>query len=450
MSDATIFALSTAPVRAAVAIIRLSGGDCGAALGALGVTDVPPPRQAALRRLHAPESGALLDEALLLRFQAPHSFTGEDMLELHVHGGLAVTQSILAALSSIDGLRMAEAGEFTRRAVVNGKMDLTAAEAIADLIDAEGGAQQARALDQLRGQLKDQAEAWRTQLKTMLAHLEADLEFADEDLPGGLGQTALEGLPALRDGLAAHVGDKRGLRLRDGVRVAFLGAPNAGKSSILNMLAGREAAIVSARAGTTRDAIEVAMVLDGVPVTLVDTAGLRAAGDDIEREGVRRAEQAAEQADIVVLVSAPDAALPSGDMKQRLAAADLRLANKSDIEPNATSDKNPKGALAAKDGSCDIALSAKTGDGAEALLARLGELVRDKAGLGGGVLVTRQRHAEILEDVVAHLDAAQHAPALELAAEDLRLAQRALGRLTGAVDVEQLLDIVFADFCIGK
>jgi tRNA modification GTPase len=234
------------------------------------------------------------------------------------------------------------------------------------------------------------------------------------------------------------------------VRVALLGAPNAGKSSILNMLAGREAAIVSARAGTTRDAIEVAMVLDGVPVTLVDTAGLRAAGDDIEREGVRRAEQAAEQADIVVLVSAPDAELPSGDMKQRLAAADLRLANKSDIEPNTTSDKNLKGASAANDGSCDIALSAKTGDGAEALLARLGELVRDKAGLGGGVLVTRQRHAEILEDVVAHLDTAQHASALELAAEDLRLAQRALGRLTGAVDVEQLLDIVFADFCIGK
>ena len=450
MSDATIFALSTAPVRAAVAIIRLSGGDCVGALTALGVTDVPPPRQAALRRLHAPESGALLDEALLLRFQAPHSFTGEDMLELHVHGGLAVTQSILAALSSLDGLRMAEAGEFTRRAVVNGKMDLTAAEAIADLIDAEGGAQQARALDQLRGRLKDQAEAWRGQLKTMLAHMEADLEFADEDLPGGLGQTALEGLPALRDALAAHVGDKRGLRLRDGVRVALLGAPNAGKSSILNMLAGREAAIVSARAGTTRDAIEVAMVLDGVPVTLVDTAGLRAAGDDIEREGVRRAEQAAEQADIVVLVSAPDAELPSGDMKQRLAAADLRLANKSDIEPGTASDKNPKGASAANDGSCDIALSAKTGDGAEALLARLGELVRDKAGLGGGVLVTRQRHAEILEDVVAHLDAAQHATALELAAEDLRLAQRALGRLTGAVDVEQLLDIVFADFCIGK
>ena len=443
----TIFALSTAPVRAAVAIIRLSGSSCDAALTALGVTTPPPPRQAALRRLYAPlaslsepdgaQDKTLLDEALIMRFAAPHSFTGEDMVELHVHGGLAVTQSVLAALAQVGGLRPAEAGEFTRRAVVNGKMDLTAAEAIADLIDAEGGAQQARALDQLRGQLRHQAEAWRDELKTMLAHLEADLEFADEDLPGGLGQSALNGLPALHDALAAHVGDKRGLRLRDGVQIALLGAPNAGKSSILNMLAGRAAAIVSARAGTTRDAIEVAMVLDGVPVTLVDTAGLRAAGDDIEREGVRRAEQAANEADIVVLVSAPDAVLSPAEMTGRLAAADLRLANKSDI-------------AAAPDGPYDVALSATSGAGAGALMARLGVLVREKAGLGDSVLVTRERHAEILKDVLRHIKAAQNAPALELAAEDLRLAQRALGRLTGAVDVEQLLDIVFADFCIGK
>jgi tRNA modification GTPase len=392
---------------------------------------------AALSEPDGAQDKTLLDEALIMRFAAPHSFTGEDMVELHVHGGLAVTQSVLAALAQVGGLRPAEAGEFTRRAVVNGKMDLTAAEAIADLIDAEGGAQQARALDQLRGQLRNQAEAWRDELKTMLAHLEADLEFADEDLPGGLGQSALNGLPALHDALAAHVGDKRGLRLRDGVQIALLGAPNAGKSSILNMLAGRAAAIVSARAGTTRDAIEVAMVLDGVPVTLVDTAGLRAAGDDIEREGVRRAEQAANEADIVVLVSAPDAVLSPAEMTGRLAAADLRLANKSDI-------------AAAPDGSYDVALSATSGAGAGALMARLGVLVREKAGLGDSVLVTRERHAEILKDVLRHIKAAQNAPALELAAEDLRLAQRALGRLTGAVDVEQLLDIVFADFCIGK
>ena len=277
MSDETIFALSTASARAALAVVRLSGPACDSALVALGVTRLPPPRMAGVRALAAPQNGALLDEALVLRFQAPHSFTGEAMAELHLHGGLAIVESVLAALSALPGLRAAEAGEFTRRAVLNGKMDLTAAEAIADLIDAEGGAQQKQALAQLRGGLRRRAEGWREGLKTLLAHLEADLEFADEDLPGGIGQKALDGLPALQAELSGALSDDTGLRLRDGLRVALVGPPNAGKSSILNMLAGRAAAIVSARAGTTRDAIEVAMLLEGVPLTLIDTAGLRAA-----------------------------------------------------------------------------------------------------------------------------------------------------------------------------
>lgn len=459
MSEETIFALSTAPVRAAIAVLRLSGPACDKALRALGVERLPPPRMASLRRLTDPGSGALLDEALVLRFSAPHSFTGEDMVELHLHGGLAVTQSVLGALAAMDGLVPAEPGAFTRRAVLNGKMDLTAAEAIADLIDAEGGAQQARALSQLGGELRRQAETWRDALKTMLAHLEADLEFADEDLPGGLGQKALEALPELYLALASHVDDRRGLRLRDGVRIALLGPPNAGKSSILNMLAGREAAIVSARAGTTRDAIEVAMVLGGVPVTLIDTAGLRAAGDDIEREGVRRAVKTADEADIIVLVTSPDADDGAVDTPETsdtsdnmdtldvvAVRADLRVANKSDLQRGATTDYRG----ATKEHGDRLNLSAKTGDGAEALVAALTDMVMRKAGLGENVLVTRARHASILREVIGHLDAARQAPALELAAEDLRLAQRALGRLTGAVDIEQLLDVVFADFCIGK
>ena len=465
MSEETIFALSTAPVRAAIAVLRLSGPACDTALRALGVERLPSPRMASLCRLTDPGSGALLDEALVLRFSAPHSFTGEDMVELHLHGGLAVTQSVLGALAAMDGLVPAEPGAFTRRAVLNGKMDLTAAEAIADLIDAEGGAQQARALSQLGGELRRQAETWRDALKTMLAHLEADLEFADEDLPGGLGQKALEALPELYLALASHVDDRRGLRLRDGVRIALLGPPNAGKSSIINMLAGREAAIVSARAGTTRDAIEVAMVLGGVPVTLIDTAGLRAAGDDIEREGVRRAVKTADEADIIVLVTSPDAddgAVDTPDTSDAsdtsgasdnmdtldvvAGRADLRVANKSDLQRGATTDYRG----ATKEHGDRLNLSAKTGDGAEALVAALTDMVMRKAGLGENVLVTRARHASILREVVGHLDAARQAPALELAAEDLRLAQRALGRLTGAVDIEQLLDVVFADFCIGK
>ena len=438
MSDETIFALSTASARAALAVVRLSGPACDSALVALGVTRLPPPRMAGLRALAAPQNGALLDEALVLRFQAPHSFTGEAMAELHLHGGLAIVESVLAALSALPGLRAAEAGEFTRRAVLNGKMDLTAAEAIADLIDAEGGAQQKQALAQLRGGLRRRAEGWREGLKTLLAHLEADLEFADEDLPGGIGQKALDGLPALQAELSGALSDDTGLRLRDGLRVALVGPPNAGKSSILNMLAGRAAAIVSARAGTTRDAIEVAMLLEGVPLTLIDTAGLRAAGDDIEREGVRRALASAEEADIVIWVDAPDVADDAADDMARdwRSAADMRLANKSDV--------------ARPDDDGALRLSAKTGDGAEALLAALGRLVLQKTGSGESAPVTRARHFAILREVLAHIEAAQQADALELAAEDLRLAQRALGRMTGTVDVEQLLDVVFADFCIGK
>ena len=438
MSDETIFALSTASARAALAVVRLSGPACDSALVALGVTRLPPPRMAGLRALAAPQNGALLDEALVLRFQAPHSFTGEAMAELHLHGGLAIVESVLAALSALPGLRAAEAGEFTRRAVLNGKMDLTAAEAIADLIDAEGGAQQKQALAQLRGGLRRRAEGWRERLKTLLAHLEADLEFADEDLPGGIGQKALDGLPALQAELSGALSDDTGLRLRDGLRVALVGPPNAGKSSILNMLAGRTAAIVSARAGTTRDAIEVAMLLEGVPLTLIDTAGLRAAGDDIEREGVRRALASAEEADIVIWVDAPDVADDAADDMARdwRSAADMRLANKSDV--------------ARPDDDGALRLSAKTGDGAEALLAALGRLVLQKTGSGESAPVTRARHVAILREVLAHIEAAQQADALELAAEDLRLAQRALGRMTGTVDVEQLLDVVFADFCIGK
>ena len=438
MSDETIFALSTASARAALAVVRLSGPACDSALVALGVARLPPPRMAGVRALVAPQNGALLDEALVLRFQAPHSFTGEAMAELHLHGGLAIVESVLAALSALPGLRAAEAGEFTRRAVLNGKMDLTAAEAIADLIDAEGGAQQKQALAQFRGGLRRRAEGWREGLKTLLAHLEADLEFADEDLPGGIGQKALDGLPALQAELSGALSDDTGLRLRDGLRVALVGPPNAGKSSILNMLAGRAAAIVSARAGTTRDAIEVAMLLEGVPLTLIDTAGLRAAGDDIEREGVKRALASAKEADIVIWVDAPDVADEAADDTARdwRNAADMRLANKSDV--------------ARLDDDGALRLSAKTGDGAEALLAALGRLVLQKTGSGESAPVTRARHVAILREVLAHIEAAQQADALELAAEDLRLAQRALGRMTGTVDVEQLLDVVFADFCIGK
>lgn len=441
----TVFALSTGAGRSALAVIRLSGPDVELALTRLGLKDLPPPRMAALRKLYDPISGALLDEALVLRFVAPHSFTGEDMAELHVHGGLAVTQSILAALASLDICSPAEAGDFTRRAVLHGKMDLTGAEAIADLIDAEGGAQQAQALRQMNGSLRQVMEGWREALKTTLAHVEADIEFADEDLPGGLGQRALEGVPEIATAMEKHLQDRRGVALRDGLRVALLGAPNAGKSSILNMLAGKDAAIVSARAGTTRDVIEVAMVLDGVPVTLVDTAGLREAGDDIEREGVRRAKVQAEAADIRLLVLSPDTQSPR--LKgASLEDADLLICNKADLGPVPEAELRTLGEIKA------LSLSTTAGDGEAALLEALQELVNERAGAKEASILTRERHREALEEACIALQRALEIAdtGLELAAEDLRLAQRALGRITGAVDIEQLLDIVFADFCIGK
>ena len=441
----TVFALSTGAGRAALAVIRLSGPEVETALAHLGVDKLAAPRQAVVRKLYDPEGGALLDEALVLRFVAPHSFTGEDMAELHVHGGLAVTQSILAALAKLEICTPAEAGEFTRRAVLNAKMDLTGAEAIADLIDAEGGAQQAQALRQMSGSLRQLMEGWRETLKTTLAHVEADIEFADEDLPGGLGQRALEGVPELAAAMQAHLQDTRGLALRDGLRVALLGAPNAGKSSILNRLSGKDAAIVSARAGTTRDVIEVAMVLGGVPVTLVDTAGLREAGDDIEREGVRRAKLQAEAADIRLLVLSPDTRAPQGEV-EATQAADLVICNKADLGAV------PAAELGSFAGGDTLSLSTLTGEGETALLAALQGLVTQRTGAKEAPVLTRERHRQALSEACTALERALAIAdtGLELAAEDLRLAQRALGRITGAVDIEQLLDIVFADFCIGK
>lgn len=435
----TIFALSSGAGRAALAVVRLSGPDCDAALAAFGVTNLPAVRRAALRRLRDPQDGRLLDEAVVVRFAGPHSFTGEDMAELYLHGGRAVIASVLDVLGRISGCRAAEAGDFTRRAVMNGRLDLTAAEAIADLIDAEGGAQQTQALQQLDGGLRRRLEGWRDRLHKMVAHVEADIEFADEDLPGGVGAAAMADVPAVLSEMRNMLDDRRGVVLRDGVRIALVGPPNAGKSSLLNRLAGKEAAIVSARAGTTRDVIEVAMLMNGVPVTLIDTAGLRAAGDDIEREGVRRALAQAEAADINVLVVSEDT-LAEWQAGPDI-AADLRLVNKSDLSGGEAAGFE-----------ADLTVSAETGDGEAALLAALHRLVAARAGAGDAPGLTRQRHRQAVGEAAECLLRALSAAdvGLELAAEDLRMAQRALGRITGAVDVEQLLDVVFADFCIGK
>ncbi|HUL05122.1 MAG TPA: tRNA uridine-5-carboxymethylaminomethyl(34) synthesis GTPase MnmE [Candidatus Acidoferrum sp.] len=440
----TIYALSSAAGRAGIAVIRLSGPGAMAALRQVVMGALPAPREAALRRLRHPQTGVELDEGMVLLFPAPRSFTGEDVAELHIHGGRAVVRSVLEALASCDGLRPAEAGEFTRRAFEHGKLDLTAAEGLADLVNAETEAQRRQALRQLRGELGDLYERWRTALLRALAHMEAHIDFPEEDLPPDLAEQTKSTIAALSAEIAAHLQDKhRGERLRDGISVVILGPPNVGKSSLLNALAGRPAAIVAAKAGTTRDVIEVQLDLAGYPVTVADTAGLRDSEDEIESEGVRRAQARAGEADIkILMVDVADYQHVAAELSALADDDALFAINKCDLAA-----VPPQTRLCGRPA---FAISARTGAGLDSLLAALREAVVERAGLTEAPVLTRQRHRRALERCREALERALAAPGLELLAEDLRLAVRAIGRITGRVDVEDLLDVIFREFCIGK
>lgn len=440
MTD-TIAALATGAGRAGVAVLRLSGPAAGAALAALTGRPTPPARRAARRSFHLAD-GALIDEGLALWFPGPASFTGEDVAELHVHGGPAVIEAMLATILALPGVRLAEPGEFTRRAFAHGKLDLTQAEGLADLVEAETEGQRAQALRQLQGALGAQYEAWRDRLIEAMALLEAAIDFPDEDLPADLARRVGPKIAALREEMEAHLSDAhRGERVRDGYRVAILGAPNAGKSSLLNALAQREAAIVSDIPGTTRDVVEVRLVLGGFPVWLADTAGLREAADAIEAEGVRRALARAEEADLRIgLVEAGQEAGP--ELLAALRAEDLLVASKADLG----------GPGAAPQGYRWMALSTRTGAGVGALTAALAARVTQALGGQASPALTRARHRALVEQAAAALGRGEGAleQGAELAAEDLRSAAQALGRLTGRIDVEDLLDDIFSKFCIGK
>ena len=431
----TIFARATGAGRAAVAVLRVSGPGAGPVLAALAGR-LPAPRQASLRRLRD-AAGAALDHALVLWFPGPASYTGEDSAELHLHGGPAVVAAVAEALVAA-GARPAEPGEFTRRAFLNGRMDLTEAEGIADLIEAETEAQRRQALRQAGGALSRLVAGWSARLARLLARQEAFIEFEDEDLPAGLDDAVASQAAALAAEMAAHLAEApRGERLREGLMVAIIGAPNAGKSSLLNALVGREAAIVSARAGTTRDVVEARLTLAGVPVTLADTAGLRDAVDEIEAEGVKRARRRAEEADLVLAVFAADQPADAETLAAMPANA-VVVANKSDLGGLALA---PDGALA---------VSALTGAGLPALRARLEAQAAALAGLAEQATLTRPRHVAAVQDALGWLGALAAAPVPEVRAEALRAALRALGRLTGQVGVEAILDLVFSEFCIGK
>jgi len=434
-SDDTVFASASGHGRAAVCIIRISGSRSRTILETLGGS-VPEPRRATVRILRDPASGEPLDQALVLWMPGPRSFTGEDQAELHIHGGLATRAAVLRALGAIPGCRPAEAGEFTRRAFLNGRMDLSQVEGLADVIDAETEAQRRQAMLQLGGRLGSAAESWREGILQVLALLEASLDFSDEgDVPEDLEADILQRLDNLHREIGQALANRSGERLREGFTVVLAGPPNAGKSTLLNALARRDVAIVSPIAGTTRDIIEVHCDLGGLPVVIVDTAGLRESGDVIEQEGVSRARARAQDADLVLWLVPPEGPETEAPPARNL----LKVGTKADLNPGRRD--------------CDLLISASTGEGLPDLIAALEREAESALGQGDAIL-TRERHRKALERAHEGLAAGRgllisHGP-LELAAEEVRLAARAVGEITGRVDVEDVLDRLFSSFCIGK
>lgn len=438
--DATIYALASAPGAAGVAVHRVSGPRAGELFARLCHRQIPPPRQAVRVTLYDPATGEALDDGLALWFAAPHSFTGEDIVELQLHGGRASIAAALDALGRMDGYRLAEPGEFTKRAFIAGKLDLTAAEGLADLVAAETEAQRRQARRQLAGELGALYEGWRARLLSLLAYHEAAIDFVDEDLPPDMLADAAAQITTLIADIDRHLADqRRGERLRGGISVVILGAPNAGKSSLLNALAQRDAAIVSSRAGTTRDVIDVHLDLGGWPVILTDTAGLRDADDEIESEGVRRARSRAADAD-VKLILFDGTAIPDSHTIDLIDENSIVLLSKTDLHT----------AVGAVAGHPTMAISAKSGSGMGELLARLESEVAKRMDLSASPALTRQRHRTSLENCRNSLSVALTVPAPELMAEELRQAAQSLGQITGKVGVEDLLDKIFRDFCIGK
>ena len=439
---ATIFALSSGQGRAGVAVVRMSGPAAREVLERMAAP-CPRPRFAALRRIKHPASGELLDQGLVLWFPGPKSETGEDMAELHVHGGRAVIGAVLQALAGIAECRLAEPGEFARRAFEHAKIDLTAAEGLADLIDAETAAQRRQALRQCGGALAERYSAWRHRLLEAMALLEAAIDFSEEaDVARDAAGAARDRVEALLGEIAEHLDDgHRGELIREGFMVVLAGPPNVGKSSLLNALARREVAIVSPEAGTTRDVIEIKLDLEGLPIIVSDTAGIREAEGMVEQEGIRRSFGRARAADLVLWLT--DASAPIESPLSVPADRLLRVANKCDLLQGR--------ALQPPVGS-SIAVSARTGFGLERLTRQIAATARARMGETESPVLTQARHRLQLEHCRAALSSFLSAPIeeVELRAEDLRRAAQAIGRVIGAVDVEDVLDKIFSRFCIGK
>jgi tRNA modification GTPase len=432
--EQTIFALSSGRPPSAISIVRVSGPQAKAVLASLA-GKMPKPRIAS-RVLLRDASRQPIDDSVVLWFPAPASATGEDVAEFHVHGGRAVLAALFAALAAFEHVRAAEPGEFTRRAFENGKLDLTEAEALDDLIHADTDRQRRQALRQLKGLLGDRARDWRARIIEATALIEAGIDFSDEgDVPAELIAPALARIKSLTEEIQEVLAAQgRSERLREGLVVAISGPPNVGKSTLINLLARREVAIVSPHAGTTRDVIEVHLDLDGYPVTVIDTAGIRETDDPVEQEGVRRARMRAGEADLVLwMVDAQHEMTGRGDE-----APVWVVRNKIDLD--------------AAGEETDFKISASRGDGVAELIKALVAFARDYFGSKEDGLIGRHRQRELLRETVASLrrSISVVAHGEELAAEELRAAANSLGRLLGRVDVEDVLDVIFREFCVGK
>jgi tRNA modification GTPase len=450
MTHPTIYALATPPGRSAVAVVRISGPRVNAILSAFAVTPLEP-RAASLRRVKDPASGIVLDQALVIYFPSPRSETGEDMAEFQLHGGRAIIASVLNALGHHPGTRMAEPGEFARRAFENGKLDLAEIEGLADLIDAETEGQRQQAMRQAMGDQSRRFDSWRGQLLAAMGLVEAAIDFADE---GDVSERAVAQADHIVDELSitlrAQLNDgHRGEIMREGFRVVLAGPPNVGKSSLLNALARRDAAIVSAEAGTTRDVIDVRLDLKGLPVIVSDTAGLRETASEVEREGIRRTHAATTSANLIVwLEDATSQTPPPPELTGPL----IQVLNKCDLLPSDVLEKWIHVKHEADMSPTRVAISAKTGNGLDHLIDSIATAARASTGDPTDLSLTRHRHRREIESTLAHLETYQAGilQPLEVRAEDLRLAASALGRLTGRIDSEDVLGEIFSRFCIGK
>ncbi len=447
MDTRTIYALSTVYGKSGVAVIRISGNQALEAVKLMTDIDINKikARYAYFVNLKSYPNADLLDKCILLYFKGPNSFNGEDIVEFQIHGSKAIISGVLDSLGKIDGFRLAEAGEFSKRAFYNGKMDLTEAEGLADLIDAETSEQQKYAMRQMSGELKNLYSTWRADLLKILAHLEAFIDFPDEDIPSNVIENMENTVFKVKESISNHLSTGNiGERLREGFRVVIVGPPNAGKSSLLNAIAKREAVIVSDIAGTTRDAIDIHLDLRGYPIMFTDTAGLREAEEEIERKGIEIAYKKIEKADLIICLfdALKDSVQIFDNIKKSFKDNMLIVANKCDkltIEQCSF----------LKNQDC-ITLSAKEKQGIDVLLEAIFERIKNRFTSNSNLLITRKRYREALLEVIENLSYFGFDKDIELTAEDVRLAARSLGKITGQIEIEEILDKIFGDFCIGK